>query len=186
MENRPAEPPIGLDRIFAAFLRLGATGFGGGTAGWLYREIVLRRRWIDDPSFLAMLGIGQVLPGSNGVKLTVLIGDRLRGGLGAAVALLGLLAAPLAIVLAIGTLYAGLAEHGPVHAMLDGVAAVVVGLTFATGLGSLVRGAPGPAGLAIAGATVLAVGVLRWPMLPVLAVLAPISIGLALAEARRR
>lgn len=186
MQQPPAEPRIGLGRIFAAFLRLGATSFGGGTAGWLYRDIVLRRRWIDDQSFLALLGIGQVLPGSNGVTLTVLIGDRLRGSPGAALALLGLLAVPLVVVVAIGTLYAGVGERSVLHAMLDGVAAVVVGLTFATGLRSLVHGAPRPTGLAMAAATMLAVGVLRWPILPVIAVLGPVSIALALIETRRR
>src|SRR5579863_4638290 len=81
---------IGLARIFAAFLRLGGTSFGGNTAAWLYREMVQRRGWVDDRSFLAMLALGQVMPGSNGVKMTVLIGERLRGAAGAAVALVGL------------------------------------------------------------------------------------------------
>jgi chromate transporter len=179
-------PAIGLARIFAAFLRLGSTSFGGGTAAWLYREMVLKRRWIDDSTFLSDLALGQAIPGSNGVKLTVQIGQRLHGGAGAAVALLGLLAAPFAIVLAIGAAYAEFGEHRILHQMLDGVAAAVIGLTFATGLRSIAQGAPGPAGVAIAAATVLGVGVLRWPMLPVIAVLAPLSIGLALIGPRRR
>ncbi len=173
-------------RIFVAFLRLGATSFGGGTAGWLYREMVLKRRWIDDRSFLAMLGLGQAMPGSNGIKLTVLIGQNLHGAAGAAVALIGLLMAPFAIVLAVGAAYASVGQHGLVHAMLDGVAAAVIGLTFATGLRSIAQGTPGPAAIVIAAATVLGVGVLRWPMLPVVAALAPLSIALALLKARRR
>jgi chromate transporter len=178
--------PIGLARMFAAFLWLGGTSFGGGTAWWLYREMVLRRRWIDDRDFLAMLAVGQIMPGSNGIKLTVLIGQQLRGVAGAAVALCGLLAVPFAVVLAIGAIYVGFGEHRIVTAMLDGVAAAVIGLTCATGFTSIAQGAPGPAAWVIAAATVLAVGVLRWPMLPVIAALAPVSIGLALAEARRR
>lgn len=181
---QPSQAP-GLSRIFGAFLRLGGTSFGGGTAGWLYRDMVLRRRWVDDATFLALLAVVQVMPGSNGVNLTVLIGRELRGAAGAAVALLGLLAAPFAIVIAIGALYVGIGEHAPVQAMLNGVAATVIGLTFATGLGGLARGAPGPAAWIAAAATVLCVGVLRWPMLPVIALLAPLSIGLAFVQARR-
>jgi len=147
--------------------------------------MVLRRHWVDDQSFLAMMGLSQVFPGANGVKLTVLIGLRLHGPAGAAVALFGLLSGPFMIVLAIGTLYAGIGQHSIVHAMLDGVAAAVIGLTLATGLRSLARSKPGPLGLAIAVATVAGVGVLRWPMLPVVATLVPVSIGLALAKARR-
>jgi chromate transporter len=177
--------PVGLWRIFVAFLRLGGTSFGGGTAGWLYREMVLRRGWIDEQGFLAMLAVGQVMPGSNGVKMTVLIGQQLRGAAGAATALIGLLTAPFAIVIAIGTFYLGLGEHRIVQAMLDGVAAAVIGLNLATGFTSM-RGAPGAISWGVAGVTILCVGVLRWPMLPVIAALAPVSIGLALVEGRRR
>lgn len=181
---RAAQAP-GLWRIFAAFFRLGSTSFGGGTAGWLHRDIVLRRRWVGDSTFLALLAVVQVMPGSNGINLTVLIGRELHGATGAVMALLGLLAAPFALVIALSALYVGIGEHKIVQAMLNGVAAAVIGLTLATGLGGLARTAPGPAAWATAATTVLCVGVLRWPLLPVLAGLAPFSIGLALVRARR-
>jgi chromate transporter len=67
-------------------------------------------------------------------------------------------------------------------AVFDGVAAAAIGLTFATGL-KLVQFSAASAGpLAITFATVLCVGVLRWPMIPVVLCLAPISIGLALVK----
>jgi chromate transporter len=182
----PAAAAPGLLAIFWAFLRLGCTSFGGGTAGWLHRDIVLRRRWLDDPSFLAMLTVGQALPGSNGTKLTVLIGQHLRGTAGAAVALFALLAGPFAIVLAVAGIYAGLTGNRTLHNMLDGVAAAVIGLTFATGLRSAIHGAPGAVAWAVAVATVLCVGVLRWPLIPVVLCLAPLSIGLAWLQVKRR
>ena len=179
-------PTIGLARIFAAFLRLGCTAFGGNMVGWLHRDIVVRRGWIDDRIFFADFAMGQAIPGSNGIKMTVQIGQRLHGGLGAAAALVGLLTVPFLIAVTLGALYAGFGEHRILHAMLDGVAAAVVGLTFATGLHNVAHGSRGPATLGIAAATVLAVGIMRWPMLPVFAVLAPVSIGLALIDIRRR
>jgi chromate transporter len=174
-----------LARIFWAFLVLGCTSFGGGTAGWLYREMVLRRHWIDDRSFLPMLSLAQVMPGANGIQLTVLIGQRMAGAAGAVTALAGLLAGPFAIVLALGTVYAGLSGYKLLHEMLDGVAAAVIGLTFATGLRNIARNYAGPTAIALTVATVLAVGVMGWPILPAIAVLAPVSIGLALAQGRR-
>lgn len=185
-EGKAPVAVVGLRQIFGAFLQLGCTAFGGNIAGWLYRELVLRRRWIDDATFLSDFALGQAIPGSNGVKLTVQIGQRLHGAAGAAVALIGLLTGPFAIVLAIGAAYARFGEHRIVHAMLDGVAAAVIGLTFATGLRSAAHGAPGPAALTIAGATVLGVGVMRWPMFPVILGLAPVSIALAFARPRLR
>jgi len=162
---RIAQPP-GLWAILIAFLRLGCTSFGGGTAAWLHREFVLRRRWLDDQTFLAALALNQALPGSNGVKQAVLIGNHLRGAPGAAVALFGLLAGPFVIVL--------------------GVAAAVIGLTFATGLRSGVYGAPGFVAWAIVAVTVLCIGVLGWPLIPVVLCLIPVSVGLAWAQGRRR
>ena len=175
----------GLVAIFVAFLRLGCTSFGGGTAGWLHRDIVLRRHWIDDAAFLQMLTVGQALPGSNGTKLTVLIGQHLRGTAGAAIALFALLLGPFVIVLALAAVYAELTGQKTVHDMLDGVAAAVVGLTFATGLRSVVQGTPEPTAFIIAAMTVLCVGVLSWPLLPVVLCLGPLSIGLAWRQLRR-
>ena len=112
---------IGLPAIFAAFFRLGVTSFGGGTAGWLYREIVERRRWIDDGEFLAGAALGRLMPGSGGVNLTVQVGQRLRGAPGAVAAVLGLLSGPLAIVLALGVGYARVGQSAALDAVLDGV-----------------------------------------------------------------
>jgi chromate transporter len=180
-----ATPPS-LTAILVAFLRLGCTSFGGGTAAWLHREFVLRRRWLDDRTFLAAFALNQTLPGSNGVKQAVLIGQHLRGMPGAAVALFGLLAGPFVIVLGVAAIYAGVVQHKIVHDMLDGVAAAVIGLTFATGLRSGVYGAPGPVPWVIVAVTVLCIGVLDWPLIPVVLCLIPVSVGLAWAQGRRR
>ncbi|HZT90136.1 MAG TPA: chromate transporter [Stellaceae bacterium] len=176
---------IGLTSLFFAFLRIGCTSFGGGTAGWLYRDIVQRRGWIDESTYLAGLALGQALPGPNGIKLTVLIGHRLHGAAGAGAALAGLLAGPLAITIGLGATYARFGEHPTVHAVLDGVAAAAVGLTFAAGIHGGLRGAAGLVPLAIGAVTVLCVGVLGWPMLIVIPCLAPVSIALAWVERRR-
>jgi chromate transporter len=177
---------IALPALFFAFFRLGVMSFGGGTAGWLYREMVERRRWIDDKNFLSRAALGRLMPGSGGVNLTVQVGQILRGAPGAIAAVLGLLSGPLGIVLALAAGYTRVSQNVILHAVLDGVAAAAIGLTFATGL-KLVRFRMASAGpLAITVATVLGVGVLRWPMIPVVLGLAPISIGLALVDRRGR
>ncbi len=182
----PRVARIKLPAIFAAFFRLGITSFGGGTAGWLYREIVERRHWIDDKEFLSGAALGRLMPGSGGVNLTVQVGHHLRGGPGALAAVFGLLSGPLAIVLALAVGYARIGQSAALDAVLDGVAAAAIGLTFATGL-KLVQFKLASAGpLVVTLATTLCVGVLRWPMIPVVFGLAPISIGLALLNRRGR
>src|SRR5690348_6345292 len=155
--DRP--PQIGLAAIFLAFLKLGSTAFGGGTAGWLYRDIVVRRAWVSNERFLTMLAVGQALPGANGLKATVLVGQYLHGPFGSAAALAGFLAGPFVIILAIAGIYSGVGDHPAVHAVLDGMAAGAIGLTFDTGLRSVTQGPVSPASLAIAAATVLCVGI---------------------------
>jgi chromate transporter len=175
---------IGLAAIFAAFFQLGVTSFGGNTAAWLYNRIVQRRRWIKDREFLSDMALGRIMPGSGGVNLTAQVGQRLRGGAGAVAALCGLLSGPLVIVVALAVAYTRIGQSPVVHGILDGIAAAAIGLTFATGLKLLPSG-PAKAGpLAVTLATVLCVGILRWPMLPVVLCLAPVSISLALAQSR--
>ena len=185
-EGSPTGAVPDLWAVLFAFLRLGCTSFGGGTAAWLHREFVLRRRWLDDRTFLAAFALNQTLPGSNGVKQAVLIGQHLRGTPGAAVALFGLLAGPFVIVLGVAVLYAGLVQHKIVHDMLDGVAAAVIGLTFATGLRGAAHDTPGAVAWVVVAVTVLCIGVLDWPLIPVVLCLIPVSVALAWATRGRR
>jgi chromate transporter len=176
---------VSLAAILAAFFRLGVTSFGGGTAAWLYRAFVQRRHWISDQTFLVDVGLSRLMPGSAGVNLTVQVGQRLRGGWGASTAVFGLLSGPLFIVIGLAAGFARVAGNPVAHAFLDGVAGAAIGLTFATGLVLVPRGRREIGQLLITIATVLSVGVLRWPMLPVILCLAPLSIGLALVQRRR-
>jgi chromate transporter len=175
---------VGVGALFLAFLRLGSVSFGGSSAGWIYRDIVQRRRWVSDAEFLTLLAIGQSLPGANGVKLAVLIGRHLRDGIGAFTAPFAFLSGPFVIILAVGAIYGQVAHYSILHAVLDGVAAAVVGLTLSTGISALARGAGDWFAVAISAVTVLCVGILGWPMLPVILVLAPVSIGVALVRSR--
>src|SRR6202035_6028583 len=135
---------VGLATIFVAFFRLGVVSFGGGTAGWLYREIVERRRWINDTEFLSGAALGRLMPGSGGVNLTVQVGQHLHGGSGALAAVLGLLSGPLAIILALAAGYTRIDQSVTLHAVLDGVAAA--GVCFAIRPRPQLRGGGGAGG----------------------------------------
>jgi chromate transporter len=186
-EDPAPAPQIGLSAIFIAFFRLGITSFGGNTAAWLYRDIVERRGWLDNPAFLSGLAISRILPGSGGVSLTLQAGQRLRGARGALAAVFGLLCGPFAIVLGLAAGWRRIAGVAVLQAVLDGMGAAAVGLTLANGLRLMPRFERRVAPLAMTLVTALAVGVLRWPMVPVVLILAPIGIGIeALAQRRAR
>ena len=138
-KTRPSANPR-LRDIFAVFLRMGAMSFGGGMTSWTRREVVERRGWIDDRRFITGVGLSQISPGANGVNIAVYVGTVLHGGLGALVAVIGMLAAPVAVVLLAGGLYFGmnaLPQGAWFGLALAGIAAIsyVESLTGASGGG---------------------------------------------------
>ena len=80
--------------IFSVFFRIGLFSFGGGLTGWVYRDVVLMRGWLNEDEFLSGMAVSQILPGANIANLSIYVGQKLRGPLGASVALLGLLTVP--------------------------------------------------------------------------------------------
>lgn len=180
-----AHPTAPLGEILRVFTALGMASFGGGLAGWMHREVVQKRRWLSEESFLAGVALGQVLPGANSVNLALYIGQQLRGWPGAAVAFLGVLGPPFLFILGLALLYGWGIGFSGMGAVLAGVAAAGLGNTAVTGLRTA-RHLRGAWPWLVAAVTFAVVGLLRWPMVPVVLVLAPLSIGFAWWDARRR
>ncbi len=178
----PQRAPRSPTELFTAFTRLALQGFGG-VLPVAQRELVERLGWITRQQFLEMLSVAQVLPGPNIVNLSLMIGNRFFGLRGAAAAITGILLAPLVIVLAL-TLAARQLQSVPgVAGALRGMGVVAAGLILSTAvrLGTGLRGnALGlPTCAALAVATVVAVGVWRWPLAWVVLGLGAISVALA-------
>lgn len=170
------EPPVRLAALFAAFLHIGLTSFGGGLSGWMHRDFVGRRRWMSEADFLSGLAMAQAMPGVNVVNLSIWIGFALRGSAGAALAVSGVLAAPIVVIILLGFVYGRFGGLSSVHAVLAGVTAAAVGLSLALGWRAARRAAHDLASAAILLATFATVGLMRLPMLPVVAVLVPLSL----------
>ncbi|WP_425065673.1 chromate transporter [Reyranella sp.] len=121
-------PPPSLGKLFWVFLVMGATSLGGGVVAYLRTGLVVRQRWLDDLTFVELLSISQTLPGLNATNMSILVGDRLRGGMGALVATLGMCLPGASLMIAAGYLY-GAGGDGPwSKAFLHGIAAGAVGL----------------------------------------------------------
>jgi chromate transporter len=108
-----------------------------------------------------------------------MVGDRFFGWRGAAAALGGMMAAPLAIVLALALLHARFAELPAVAAALRGMGAVSAGLLIGMALRLLPGLRAGRAGWAFVAAAFVGAGVLRWPLLGVMGALGSASVALA-------
>ena len=126
-----AVPRPSLGRIFWVFLVMGATSLGGGVVGYLRTGLVVRNNWLDDVTFVELLSISQTLPGLNATNMSVLVGDRLRGAVGAAVAVIGMCLPGALLMFAAGVAFGIHGNRTVVVAMLHGVAAAATGLVFA-------------------------------------------------------
>src|SRR5262245_53918791 len=68
--------------VFAAFLKLGLTSFGGPIAhlGYFRDEFVARRKWLDEASYADVVALCQFLPGPASSQVGITLG-MLRAGL---------------------------------------------------------------------------------------------------------
>ncbi len=89
---------------------------------------------MDDDEFLDALEVGQTLPGLIAVNLSVIVGDRIRGAMGAVAAALGILLPGTTVVMMAGILYMGNRQNPNVNHFLGGIAAAAVGLLTAVAL----------------------------------------------------
>lgn len=176
----PADPPLRVSpsEIYWAFFFAAARGFGG-MLPWAHRMLVEERRWLTPRQFTDVLSLCQFLPGPNVLNVAIVVGSRFQGARGAAVAFAGLLTLPLAIVLTLGALYARYGQAPGVNAALRGIAATAAGLVIGVGLRMSTPIAREPTAVAIGVLAFVAIALVRWPLIPVVVVLASLSIAVA-------
>jgi chromate transporter len=174
--GRSANPDV--LALFLGFLKVGLCGFGG-VLPWARRMIVEQKRWQTPAEFTDMLALCQFLPGPNVINLSVAFGLRLRGLPGAAACFVGLMGAPMTVVVLLGIAFAHFRDVPAVAHGFAGLAAGASALVLATALKIASPLRSRPDGIAVALATLAAVAFLRWPMAPVLLVLAPLAVLIA-------
>ena len=170
--------------LFTAFLKVGALGFGG-VASLARHVLVVERRILDEREFAEAFGLASVLPGANTVNLATMLGDRFGGPLGSLTAVLGLMGAPLAILIVAATLFTWFSDIPDVRAGLVGAAAAAAGLVGGTSLRLLKGLDPDIAALSTAAGVCIATVVFKVPLLLILAVAIPLSIALGILRLRR-
>jgi chromate transporter len=156
------------------FFTVGICGFGG-VLPWARRMVVEQRRWMTAAEFTDVLGLCQFLPGPNIINVSVALGARFHGPFGSLVAFTGLMAAPMAIVLALAAIHERFAEVPVVQHAFAGLAAAASALVLSMALKIAAPLRSRPIGIAVGLVTLGAIVVLRWPLPAVLAVMAPLS-----------
>ena len=121
------KPP--LIRIFARFLRLGLTAFGGPAMVPYIRAMAVEREgWLSEASFKLGMGVCQIIPGATAMQVAAYAGLRARGGPGALAAYVGFGLPAFLLMAALSVLYFT-ARHVPaVTAAFTGLQLVVIAL----------------------------------------------------------
>ncbi len=168
-------PAPGTAEIFRGFLILGLTGFGG-VLPLARHMIVEQRRWLTATEFTDTLSLCQFLPGGNIINLSVAIGLRFTGIAGALAAVIGLIAAPIVIVLALGLVYARFRSEPHVVHMFAGLAAAAAGQLVSMAVKLALPLRRKPLAIVIALVVFAAIAVFHLPLVPTMLVAAPLSI----------
>ncbi|BCZ80965.1 chromate transporter [Paraburkholderia terrae] len=177
--DAPEHAPAPTTReIFMGFLGLGLTSFGGALP-LARRTIVDQHRWLTAAEFTDLLGLCQFLPGGNVINLSVALGMRFRGLRGALAGILGLIAGPSLVVIALGVLYEHTQNDPHIKHLFAGLAASAAGLLVAMAVKILMPLRHDLRAAAIAALGFVAIALLRFPLLPTMLVLTPLSIFLA-------
>ena len=123
---------IPLSSLFLTFLKIGSTAFGGFMAliSVVQNEVVERRHWLKAEDMLDGVSLATILPGPVAVNVVAYVGYRLRGGLGALVAVVGVTFTAFVLMLALSAAYfqwGSIPAVGRIfHGFMPAVAAIIV------------------------------------------------------------
>jgi chromate transporter len=112
------------------FLYLGTLGFGGPVAliGFMHRDLVERRRWIDEDEYRLGVALAQIMPGPLAAQLAIALGYFQHGVLGATVVGLAFIMPSFLMVVAISIAYLRYGGLWWMQGLFYGIGAAVIGI----------------------------------------------------------
>ena len=112
------------------FLYLGTFGFGGPVAlvGFMHRDLVERRGWIDEDEYRLGIALAQIMPGPLAAQLAIALGYFQRGVLGATLVGVAFIVPSFLMVIAISVAYLRYGGLWWMQALFYGIGAAVIGI----------------------------------------------------------
>jgi chromate transporter len=122
--------PYTLWQLVAYMLGLGTWGFGGPVAlvGYMYRDLVEKRRWFSEADYKEGMAIAQLMPGPLAAQLAIYLGFVHYRVLGATLVGLGFAVPSFFMVIAISMAYVSYGGIGWMQSVFYGVGAAVIGI----------------------------------------------------------
>jgi chromate transporter len=128
--TQPTPTTVGLAPVLRYFVRLGTIGFGGpiATVGYMQRDLVERRGWIDRKDFLDGVALGQTMPGPLAAQVAMWVGYLRRGPVGALAVAVAFITPSFLIVVAVAALYARYSGLAVVASLFYAIAPAVMAI----------------------------------------------------------
>ncbi|MEM9523310.1 MAG: chromate efflux transporter [Pseudomonadota bacterium] len=125
--NRAAAHPT-LAEASTVWARIGLLSFGGPAAqiSLMHRELVEKRKWLNEEGYLNALSFCMLLPGPEAMQLATYAGWRLHGTLGGLLAGLLFVLPGAGVILLLAGLYAWFGDVPLVEALFLGIKAAVL------------------------------------------------------------
>jgi chromate transporter len=119
-----------LMEIFISFFKIGLFTLGGGYAMFplIQKEVVEKKKWVDEREFLDMLGVSQSAPGPLAVNISVFVGYRIRGIKGLIFSVLGATLPSFIIIILVASVFIGIENNSIVERVFKGIRPAVVAL----------------------------------------------------------
>jgi chromate transporter len=166
----PLADPPSLLQLFLAFLRLGATAFGGpAMVAHIKVLAVEKRRWLADADFANGVALCQTVPGATAMQAAAYVGLRVRGIAGGLAAYVGFGCPAFCLMLALTALYLRARTLPVTIEFFGGLKAVVVALIASAACTFALSSVRSWRAATVAGAAALA---LTWRVHPVVVIAA--------------
>jgi chromate transporter len=114
-------------QLFIAFFRIGIFGYGGGPSmiPLFHTECVKKYNWVSAEDFADYLALGNALPGPIATKMASYVGYKVKGWMGATVAILAVSLPVVLLMIALLHFVYALKNSGYVNGMIQAVQPVI-------------------------------------------------------------
>lgn len=119
-----------LFEMFLTFFKIGAFTLGGGYAMLpiIQKEVVEKKKWIDEMEFLDMVAVSQSAPGPLAVNISAFVGKKINGVTGLIVSTLGAILPSFIIIILVASVFLGIEDNPIVQRVFQGIRPAVVAL----------------------------------------------------------
>lgn len=116
--------------MFITFFKIGAFTLGGGYAMLpiIQKEVVEKKKWIDETEFLNMVAVSQSAPGPLAVNISAFVGQKVNGIGGLIVSTLGSVLPSFIIIILVASVFLGIENNPIVERVFQGIRPAVVAL----------------------------------------------------------